>query len=352
MRALIATPGRPGTVALAQRYGPVKADGQVLVRTLEVGVCGTDRAIAAGFAGEAPSGARQLVLGHEVVGRVERDVAGLRSGDLVTATVRRPCGRCLNCQSLDTDCCLTGDAPERGIYRADGYACDFFTEDAANLIRIPPELGRLGVLAEPASVCERAVRHALAVGRRQRWQPLRAAVTGAGAIGVLTTCLLRLRGVQVWVFSREQQGSVQDEIVTCMGANYTASEDGLLGEQVRDVDADLIVEATGDATVMRDVVGAAGRNGVVCLLGVDSPGSSQQQIEVGTLSRTYVGGSRALFGSVTAARPDWPAAISDLQAATLRFRGALENIVGLTVAPERHAEAFCFTGVKATVAFS
>jgi glucose 1-dehydrogenase len=352
MRALIATPGCAGTVTLADRQRPVQADGQALVRTLEVGVCGTDRAIAAGLAGEAPSGARQLVLGHEVVGRVERDVAGLRGGDLVTATVRRPCGRCLNCQSLDTDCCLTGEAPERGIYRADGYASDFFTEDVANLIKLPPELGRLGVLAEPASVCERAVRHALAVGRRQSWQPQRAAVTGAGAIGMLTTCLLRLRGVQVWVFSREQRGSIQDEIVSRMGANYAFAEDGLLGEQVRDVDAGLIVEATGDAAVMRDAIGAVGRNGVVCLLGIESPGSTQQLIDLGTLSRAYVGGSRALLGSVTASRSDWPAAISDLQAATLRFRGALENIVGLKVAPEQHADAFCFTGVKATVAFS
>ena len=67
---------------------------------------------------------------------------------------------------------------------------------------VPPSLGRLGVLAEPASICERGLRHVRAVGDRQPWSPRRALVLGAGAIGMLGTYLLRMDGLEVWTASR------------------------------------------------------------------------------------------------------------------------------------------------------
>ena len=42
---------------------------------LEVGVCGTDREIAAGHFGVAPEDDSELVIGHELLGVVERDGA-------------------------------------------------------------------------------------------------------------------------------------------------------------------------------------------------------------------------------------------------------------------------------------
>ena len=58
---------------------------------------------------------------------------------------------------------------------------------------VPPGLGRLGVLAEPTSICARALRHARAIGDRQPWELERALVLGSGAVGSLTTMLLRLQ---------------------------------------------------------------------------------------------------------------------------------------------------------------
>ena len=69
----------------------------MLVRTLEVGVCGTDREISEGHFGVPPEGEDVLVLGHEFLGRVERDGHGFARGDLVTSIVRRSCSHCLAC---------------------------------------------------------------------------------------------------------------------------------------------------------------------------------------------------------------------------------------------------------------
>src|SRR5205085_6287059 len=91
--------------------------GQVVLRVLEVGVCGTDREISDGAFGIAPADAPELVLGHELLGVVESDGDGFARGDLVTATVRRSCTHCRACEEGSPDSCLTGDYSERGITR-------------------------------------------------------------------------------------------------------------------------------------------------------------------------------------------------------------------------------------------
>ncbi len=154
--------------------------GEVLLRVLEVGVCGTDREIDHGQFGTASDAGGSLVLGHEVLAVVEEDGHGFARGDLVTATVRRSCGGCLACDEGSPDSCLTGRYSERGITRLDGFARELVAEDACELVAVPRALGRLGVLAEPTSICARALRHARTIGGRQPWRLQRALVLGGG----------------------------------------------------------------------------------------------------------------------------------------------------------------------------
>lgn len=214
MQGLVTRPGVTHSTHVAE-VPPVHADaGQLLLRVLEVGVCGTDREISEGVFGVPPAGDAELVLGHELLGVIEGDGQGFSRGDLVTATVRRSCAHCRACEEGSPDSCLTGDYSERGITRLDGFARELVAEDAAQLIPIPRSLGRLGVLAEPTSICERAIRHARTIGGRQPWEIERALVLGAGAIGMLSTYLLRLAGVDVWTASLE---SHVDIVTACGG---------------------------------------------------------------------------------------------------------------------------------------
>src|SRR5271170_747000 len=99
MRAVVVSPPTPGA-RLVEVPTPEPADGEVAVRVLECGVCGTDRDIALGLYGTPPVGATQLILGHENFGEVDAvgaNVAGWSKGDLVVATVRRGCGICRFC---------------------------------------------------------------------------------------------------------------------------------------------------------------------------------------------------------------------------------------------------------------
>jgi glucose 1-dehydrogenase len=341
MLALVATPGRAHTTRVEEVPAVQPREGEVLVRTLEVGVCGTDREISEGLFGAAPAGEPVLVLGHEALAVVERSGYGFSRGDLVTATVRRSCGHCPACAQGAPDSCLSGDYSERGITRLHGYARELVAEDPAELVAIPKSLGRLGVLAEPTSICERALRHARTIGGRQPWQLERALVIGAGAIGLLMTYLLRLADVQVWTASLEPE----NDLVARSGATYVPTRDDDLTELGT---FDLVVEAVGNAQLMAAALGRLRRNGVACILGID-PRAQMVELAGRTLGVDLILENRVLFGSVNAQRQDWLAAVADLDRAHERWPEALDRFVKLRVGLDRFQEAFEHREGKATL---
>jgi threonine dehydrogenase-like Zn-dependent dehydrogenase len=339
MQALVLEPGVAHSTRVAE-FVERDAPG-VRVRVLELGVCGTDREMSEGHFGVAPDGEETLVVGHELLGRVEEDGGGFSRGDLVVATVRRSCGRCLACAEGSPDACLTGDYRERGITRLHGFAREALTEDPAQLIPVPSELGRLGVLAEPGSVCARALRHARAIGGRQPWRLERALVIGAGAVGMLATLFLRLAGVEVWTASLEPA----NELVEAIGGRYVAVHETPLAELGR---FDLVVEAAGDAQAMAATLGLLRRGGVACLVGID-PRRQRVELDGPTLGVDTILENRVLFGSVNAHRQDYVAAVEQLAEARKRWPDALERLVTLRVPLDRFAEAFAHHGGKATL---
>jgi threonine dehydrogenase-like Zn-dependent dehydrogenase len=348
LQALVTVPQRPHTTRVADVPAPGDDAGAVLLRPLEVGVCGTDREIDEGLFGEAPDGEETLVLGHELIAAVERDGHGFARGDLVAATVRRSCGHCAACAAGAPDSCETGDYRERGIARLHGFAGELVAEAPEHLVAVPRSLGRLGVLGEPASICERGLRHARAIGSRQPWSARRALVLGSGAIGMLATYLLRLEGFEVWTVNRTPGGE-RARLVEASGARPVATSETPVDALAADVGGfDVVLEAAGDAQLMLDALGLLRRNGVACLLGLDGR-PRQVSIDGRVLGVDAILQNRAVFGSVNANRVDWHAAIEHLDAARARWPDALEAFVGLRVPLDRFADAFAHRGVKATL---
>ena len=348
MQALVTDPRTPHSTRVAEVPSPRTGGDAVLIRPLEVGVCGTDREISEGLFGVLPDGAEQLVLGHELLAEVEEDGHGFARGDLVTATVRRSCGHCAACAAGAPDACDTGDYLERGITRLDGFAAELVAEAPEYLVPVPSSLGRLGVLSEPASICERGLRHVRAVGERQPWSPRRALVLGAGAIGMLGTYLLRMDGLEVWTASRSLGGE-RAQLVEACGARPVATDETPLPELAEEVGGfDIVFEAAGDAQLMLDSLGLLRRNGVACLVGIDGR-PREVSIDGRVLAVDAILQNRALFGSVNAHRVDWGAAVEHLDAARARWPEALEAFVGLRVPLDSFADAFGHRGVKATL---
>src|SRR5437773_10736249 len=231
MKAIAVFPGRPGSVHLAELPKPAVTDRAgdrgVLVRILRVGVDGTDKEINAAEYGEAPEGSPFLVLGHESFGVVEEvgaRVTEVMAGDYVVATVRRP-GMSIY-DRIGTSDMTTDDVYfERGISRRHGFLTEHYVEDPEFLVKVPQDLGAVGVRLEPTTVAEKWIAQAYEIQRRLRvWHPKRAAVLGAGTIGLLATLVLRLRGVDVTVFGRTPRPYLNAELLEAIGARYESTD--------------------------------------------------------------------------------------------------------------------------------
>jgi threonine dehydrogenase-like Zn-dependent dehydrogenase len=335
MRALTVIPRQVGTVRLQEIDEPTPADGDLVVETLAIGVCGTDVDIVSGMYGWAPAGAERLVIGHESLGRViaAPSGSGFSVGDLVAGIVRRPDPvPCPYCAVGEWDMCRNGRYTERGIKERDGYASDRFALEAAFAVKVDPQLGALGVLLEPASVVAKAWDHAERIGGRSAaWQPRTALITGAGPIGLLAALLGRQRGLQVAVFDRVTDGP-KPALVRELGATYLS---GTLPPE-SELSPDVIIECTGASSVIADALTRSAAAGVVCLAGVSSGGHTVD-LDVGHVNRRVVLENDAVFGSVNANRSHYVAAAAALAAADPRWLGRL---ITRRVPLDRWREAF------------
>ena len=171
MRAVAVVPAERTVRTVEHPEPPAPTAGEVLVRTLEVGICGTDAELCAFHFGHPPTGEPYLVLGHEALGVVEAVGAGvteLTPGDLVVPSVRRPCSAedCVACRAGYPDHCTSGAFTERGIFGSHGFLTERFVEHAEHLHRLPSALRPLGVLTEPLTIAEKGIRQFVAVRRR------------------------------------------------------------------------------------------------------------------------------------------------------------------------------------------
>ncbi|MCI0559613.1 MAG: alcohol dehydrogenase catalytic domain-containing protein, partial [Nitrososphaera sp.] len=209
MKAIAVFPGKAGSIHLAELEKPSIHDipnGRgVLVKVLRVGVDGTDKEINAAEYGQAPTGYDFLVIGHECLGRVVevgKNVTELEPGDYVVPTVRRP-GSSLYDQIGQYDMTTDDVYYERGINLRHGYLTEYFVDEPDYIVKVPRELRHVGVLLEPTSVIEKGIIQAYEIQRRLKiWRPKRAAVLGAGTIGLLAAMSLRMRGLEVTSFGR------------------------------------------------------------------------------------------------------------------------------------------------------
>ena len=334
MRALTVAPHKANSLCLEDIAEPPASDGAVLVRTLALGICGTDREIVSGVYGWAPPGEKRLVLGHESLGKVQSAPpgSGVAAGDLVVGIVRRPDPvPCPACAAGEWDMCRNGRYTERGIKERNGYGADFFRIEPDFLVRLDASLDGAGVLVEPTSVVAKAWDHTERIGARARaWQPKTLLVTGAGPIGLLAAMIGAQRGLEVHVLDHRDTGDKR-ALVGDLGGHFHLGEVADLGA----LQPDIVMECTGVPGVVRDVLGRTASAGIVCLVGVSSPGHALS-VDLGGLNRTMVLDNEAVFGTVNANRRHYQDAVAALQRAP---RSWLDRLITRRVAVEHWADA-------------
>jgi threonine dehydrogenase-like Zn-dependent dehydrogenase len=330
MRAVSIEPGRAGTLRLEKLEEPHPSQGPVLVRTLALGVCGTDRELIEGAFGRAPEGRARLVLGHESLGRVAEAPRGsaLNTGDIVVGIVRHPDPLpCANCALGEWDMCRNGQYTEHGIKQRDGFSAERWRGEEAFLVKVNPALGLTAVLLEPASVLAKAWEHIERIGRRARWAPRHVLVTGAGPVGLMAALIGMQRGLKVHVYDRNDGGPKPD-LVRGLGAEYHTKFPAF--------EPDIVIECTGAPTVIVQAVAGSAPGSIVCLTGLGGT-PRVASFDAARLNQSMVLENRVVFGSVNANRRHYEAAAHALARAD---RSWLEKLITRRVPFDRFQEAY------------
>ncbi len=331
------SPGKAGSVRTTDAPIPRPASTEALLRVHKIGIDGTDLEINQGLYGEAPPGFDYLVCGHECLATVESiptNSGGIRKGDLVVPTVRRP-DDCLNCRAGESDMCLTGGYREHGIKGLHGFCSEYTVTDARFLVKIPEELSEVAVLLEPMSVAEKAIFQSFKIQERMVWKPKKALVLGAGPLGLLTVMLARIRGFDVTAVATRPKNSLKATLVEKVGARYINSNDQPITTLGK---FDLILEETGAASVAADAQGLLNPNGVLCLLGIYSP--KQATEDIGHIYADIVLGNKITFGSVNANIRYFEEGLSDFSTIQHQYPGTLGSLFTKTLSPSAFLQAY------------
>jgi len=326
MKAIAVKPGIKNSVNLVEMPKPNVneiANGRgVVVKVLRVGVDGTDKEINNAEYGAAPAGDDFLVIGHEGFGIVEEvgpNVTELKKGDYVVATVRRP-GTSIYDVIGTNDMTTDETYFERGINLRHGYLSEYYVDDAEFIVKVPRGLKDVGVLLEPMTVVQKGITQAYEIQRRLRvWKPKRAAVLGAGTIGLLATLVFRLRGIEVVTFGRTPRPYLNSDLVEDLGAAYVSTENISVPDYAKQHGGfDIIFEATGFSPIVFDAMQALAKNGVLVLSSVTG-GDKMIEIPADKINLDFVLGNKVMVGTVNANREYFETGAKDMAQAVLEY---------------------------------
>jgi len=219
--------------------------GWARIRVAFAGICGSD--IGRGFRGGAYH--YPLVMGHEFSGTVLRPGSGnrVRAGNRVAVYPLLPCGQCSACREGNPQLCSHYDY--FGSRRDGGFTSELSVPEE-NLVPVPPN-----VSLEEAALCEPAAVAHHAVARLGISSGIRAAVWGAGPVGLLAAQWLRIFGCSAVTMIDIDAGKLR--LAESLGFSTGLSADRF----------DCCVEACGLAATRAQALAAAGRHGKVLFIG-------------------------------------------------------------------------------------
>jgi len=267
-----------GGFRLVELDRPSPGPGEVLVKMLACGLCGTDvEKIEGRYEGSKP------VIGHEAAGVVVEygeGVEGLRAGDLVVPHHHTNCGECYYCRSGSPTMCPS--------YREYNFTPGGFSEyfvvprfivERGGVHKVPAGLDPLrACLTEPTACALRALKRVSGDADHSF------AVIGLGPVGLTFVQLLYLRGAEPLIGLDINDARISAaERYGAVGLNAGVGD---VLERVRHLTGgrgvDVSIVAAGSPTALQLGIRLARRGGKVCLFGIP-PKDSQLRHDLSDL---------------------------------------------------------------------
>jgi len=263
MQAIVKEKRAPGlTVTTVPKPSP--GPGEVLIAVRHAGVCGTDLHIADWDAWAQGRLKPPLVVGHEFAGEIVSvggAVAGLTTGQMVTAEGHIVCGHCLQCRTGNGHICRN-----TRIIGVDlnGAFAEYIVMPATNVLPLNGIPTTVGAVMDPIGNAFHTVLTAEIPGST-------VLVVGCGPIGCFAVGIARAAGAAK-VIASDVNGR-RLELARKMGAHLTinAATDDVV-RAVRDETggegADVVCEMSGVASALHQAFSAVRMGGRVQLLGL------------------------------------------------------------------------------------
>jgi len=266
VKALYKAAGGPG-LEMIELPEPEAGPGEVKIRVLRTGICGTDLHIAAWDAWAQGAVNAPLIPGHEFSGVVVALGEGVDSvavGDHVSGEGHIVCGSCRNCLAGRKHLCIRTIG--LGVNR-DGAFAEYVVMPAGNVWKQPKDLDLdLAAIFDPFG---NAVHTALSfplVGED-------VLITGAGPIGLMALKVARHAGARYIVITDVQPARL--ELARAMGADLAidVSTETIASAQQRLAmreGFDVALEMSGHASALPDIVANLNHGGRIAVLGLPS----------------------------------------------------------------------------------
>jgi threonine 3-dehydrogenase len=264
LKALVKEQAEPG-LWLVDVPEPAVGPGDVLIKVLRTGICGTDLHIRSwdGWARQAIR--TPLVVGHEFVGEVVevgRDVDDIVIGDRVSGEGHLVCGKCRNCLAGRRHLCRA--TVGLGVGR-DGAFAEYVALPASNVWvhRIPVDLDVAAIFDPFGNAVHTALSFPL-VGED-------VLITGAGPIGLMAAAVARHAGARNVVVTDVSEDRLDlarkigvDLALNVSGADIAAGQRELGLREGFDIG----LEMSGRAEALRDMIANMTHGGRIAMLGL------------------------------------------------------------------------------------
>ncbi|GGT30108.1 L-threonine 3-dehydrogenase [Streptomyces purpureus] len=264
MKALVKLKAEPG-LWLTDVPEPEIGPGDVLIKVLRTGICGTDLHIRSWDGWAQKTIATPLTLGHEFVGEVVevgRDVADVKSGDLVSGEGHLVCGKCRNCLAGRRHLCRA--TVGLGVGR-DGAFAEYVALPASNVWvhRVPVDLDIAAIFDPFGNAVHTALSFPL-VGED-------VLITGAGPIGIMAAAVAKHAGARNVVITdvSEARLALARKVGVSLALNVaeTTIADGQRQMGMRE-GFDIGLEMSGRPEAMRDMIANMTNGGRIAMLGL------------------------------------------------------------------------------------
>ncbi|MGX1761178.1 L-threonine 3-dehydrogenase [Streptomyces lydicus] len=264
MKALVKQKAEPG-LWLMDVPEPAVGPGDVLIKVLRTGICGTDLHIRAWDGWAQQSIGTPLTIGHEFVGEVVatgRDVAEVKTGDLVSGEGHLVCGKCRNCLAGRRHLCRA--TVGLGVGR-DGAFAEYVALPAGNVWvhRVPVDLDIAAVFDPFGNAVHTALSFPL-VGED-------VLITGAGPIGIMAAAVARHAGARNVMITdvSEARLALARKVGVSLALNVAEST---IAEGQRELGLregfDIGLEMSGRPEAMQDMIANMTHGGRIAVLGL------------------------------------------------------------------------------------